>query len=298
MLTQKQIKDRLRGVFGTDAGAIEGSSPYLDQVTLWAIKTGRVSEFTEQNNAMLAGHVWEPHLRNVVYPMLTGDRVRAHHKTIWHKKYKQLGAHIDGRVIGKRKGAEFKTAGLHTEQNWGPSGSDIVPPWYISQIKHYGMVLDIYNWDILCWFKHLDEARLYHFMFTKQDFEELLEKELQFWRYVESDQIPPFNESWSCLKTVQSMHYPSVSGVRKELDDAGKSLMVELAQIKQTIKAEESRLNLCKSNIFEWIGEAEIVTDADDEIVMTAKQQANNTRPIKITRKFNGEQTNVVVEKC
>lgn len=278
MLTDKQIAVRKRGLFGTDASAIEGTNPYYDATMCWGVKTGRISEVVEQNNAMRIGHILEPHIRSEFYPEITGNRVRASHKTLWHPDCPFIGAHIDGKVVGKRIGVEFKTCGLRAEPSWGKPWTDEIPPNYRSQIKHYALVTGLIDWHVACWFKAKDELRVYKVSFNEAELSDLLELEAAFWGMVRSDTPPPVNHTKSCRKAYRRIYPVAMTGESKVATRSAKRHVSQYHKLGNKIEDLQAKRDLAKNNLIAELGECELLVDEEDRVLVTSSNDTNNTR--------------------
>lgn len=133
------LAERLTGIGGSEAAAAVGLSPYKTRDRLWAEKLGLVApEDLSANVAVELGS----RLEDVIADMYAARHSCAVHRvnrTLRHKEYPWMMAHIDRRVVGERTGLECKTAGLvsgRPDPDWG-DGADEVPKSYYIQVQHY-----------------------------------------------------------------------------------------------------------------------------------------------------------------
>ena len=247
MLTDKQIKQRLNGLFGTDASAIEGTNEYFGLHELYKIKRGEVSEQVIPNLAMNLGHAAEAENIQMISKAI-GKKVRRSNRTIWNTKLLCpegrifLGAHIDGKVVGERIIVECKNAHYRTEVKWGEPGSDAIPPNYRSQVKHYclvtGMRKVIVGVILMSWPEH----KIYNLEFTDQEINALYEKEWEFWAKVQQGIEPPVDSTKGCEKAIRKQ-WPRVIDLdaTEVVDENVEKALDELKENKKKFKFKQFR---------------------------------------------------------
>lgn len=199
-------KARLKGIGASEASAIVGCNPYLSNVDLWRIKTGRKQAPDISSNAHVAyGHAAEGPIRELFaldypeYEVTYGgafDMVR-------HPQHPWLFATLDGRLVEretKRRGVyEGKTTEILrsiAKEKW----RDGVPQNYYVQNLHQLLAT---GWDFVVlhaqlkrnWDGEIKSTRQTYFIErqeVKDDLDFLLEKEIEFWEnYVLKDREPP-----------------------------------------------------------------------------------------------------------
>ena len=196
---------RLKGIGASEASAIIGCNPYMSNVDLWKIKTGRKSAPDISSNAHVAyGHAAEGPIRELFaldypeYEVTYGgafDMVR-------HPKYPWLFATLDGRLVERETGRLGVYEGKTTEilrsiakEKW----RDSVPQNYYVQNLHQLLAT---GWDFAVLHAQLKRVWEGEIKSTRQtykiersdvqdDLDFLLEKEIEFWGYVERDECPP-----------------------------------------------------------------------------------------------------------
>lgn len=196
---------RLKGVGASEASAIVGCNPYMSNVDLWKIKTGRnVAPDISSNTHVVYGHAAEGPIRELFaldypeYEVTYGgafDMVR-------HKEYPWLFATLDGRLLEKSTGRLGVYEGKTTEilrsiskEKW----SDGVPQNYYVQNLHQLLAT---GWDFVVLHAQLKRVWNGEIRSTRQtykiersdvldDLNFLLSEEIKFWGYVERDECPP-----------------------------------------------------------------------------------------------------------
>lgn len=203
-LTRKQwLEERKKGIGGSDAAAVLGLNPYMTNVDLWKIKTGRKDQEDISNKPFVKyGTEAEKHLVELFaldFPKY--EVIHSDNDLIRHSDYEFLHASLDGRLIEKdtgRKGIlEIKTTNiLQSMQN--EKWHDGVPQNYFCQVLHY---LNVTGFDFAILKAQLktewqNEIRLTtrHYYFERKDFAEdiefLQQAEIKFWQQVVADTEP------------------------------------------------------------------------------------------------------------
>lgn len=203
-LTREQwLNERKKGIGGSDAAAVLGLNPYMTNVDLWKIKTGRKEqEDISEKPFVKYGTEAEKHLIALFaldFPEY--EVIHTDNDLIRHPKHEFLHASLDGRLIEKATGRrgilEIKTTSiLQSMQN--EKWNDAVPQNYFCQVLHY---LNVTGFDFAILKAQLktewqNEIRLTtrHYYFNRQDFEEdisaLEEAEIKFWQHVMDDTEP------------------------------------------------------------------------------------------------------------
>lgn len=200
------LAERRSGIGGSEASAVIGANPYLTNVELWEIKTGRrIPEDIGDKPYVKYGKEAEKPLREIFkldYPIY---KVTYHEfKLVRNPDYPFIFATLDGeledKISGERGVLEIKTTEILSsmaKENW----RDRVPDNYFIQVLHQILAT---GWSF-AWLKaqlkyvygeqdirHITN----HYRFLRSEYREdldyLLEQEIQFWReYVEADRRPP-----------------------------------------------------------------------------------------------------------
>lgn len=187
---------------GSDAAAIIGLNPYMSNVDLWEIKTGRKQqEDISEKSYVKYGTEAEKHLRELFkldYPEYT--IFYEENNMFLNDAYPWAHASLDGWIKDKDGHTgilECKTTNIlnsHQKEKW----DNRIPDNYYCQILHYFMVTEFkfailkaqlkydYGDDVMCITKHyrIDRAEV------EQDIRYLEKKEKEFWGYVKEDRKP------------------------------------------------------------------------------------------------------------
>ena len=205
-MTRKEwLKERKKGIGGSDAATILGLNPYKDNIKLWEEKTGRrQAEDISEKEYVKYGTNAEDLLRELFKLDYPKYEVRHDENTIIkHPKYPFLFASLDGTLIDKETGEmgilEIKTTNIlqsMQKEKW----KEKIPDNYYCQVLHYLNVTG-YSFVILKAQLKYDfdgEIKLdtRHYKILKEevadDIKMLEEKEIEFWtKYVETGIRPP-----------------------------------------------------------------------------------------------------------
>lgn len=132
-ITPESVKDRVGTLGGSDAAAIMGQSGFSTLMKVFLETIGE-QEPTEQTENMYWGTVFEDNLANR-YMEDTGARLHRVNQRLAHKEHPFVAGHIDRRIVGTKGIWEGKTTGF--TKDWGPAGTDQVPPYVICQVMTY-----------------------------------------------------------------------------------------------------------------------------------------------------------------
>lgn len=197
---------RLNTIGGSDAAAIIGKSPYMSNVDLWRIKTGREQPKDLSNLEIVQyGHDAEPLIRslfaldNPIYAVdYQPDAI------IRNERYPFAHASVDGLLTRKSDKAfgilEIKTATIQSATQAAKWKDGNVPINYLIQVLWYMGVCEA-DFGVICaQLKKTDfkgdmykETRQYYIDRAdhEQDIRFLMLKGETFWRYVTEDKKPP-----------------------------------------------------------------------------------------------------------
>src|SRR5690625_2158227 len=137
MSREDWLKERQKGIGGSDASAILGFNPWKSLFELYIEKrSDKVQEI--DNEAIHWGSVLEDAVAEE-FTRRTGIRVRRRNEIFRHKEHDWMIANIDRDVVGERALLECKTTNAFNLDAWT---GDEIPPAYMCQLQHYMAVLD------------------------------------------------------------------------------------------------------------------------------------------------------------
>jgi len=298
-LTEEQLEERLRMITGSDAGAIEGTSAYTSAYGCWAMKTGRVKDTFKGNNKTKLG-TWLEGFAVQEYEAFSGRKCRMVHRTLRHKKYDFIGGHIDRLVEGDpNRGVECKAVTSDGMGKWLDEDDNlIVPPYYISQVKHYALVTGRMTWDFAAVFTDGRRDPFFKtFEFTKDDIDLYLDRCLKFWEHVQTDTPPDVDGSDATSTTLKQEWRDSDPGQVKVADDSVMTYLTERAGKKEMKEVYHSQMQLMENRLRNFLQNADTIVAPTGEILCTWKQTKKGDRRFNFNFKrehANGEKRNAI----
>ena len=197
---EEWLAARSRRIGGSEAAALVGRHPYMTNVDLWRIKTGRAEPPEVDNPAVRYGTAAEEHVR-ALYALDHPDMTVAYRPyNMWsvpelpfaHASLDGWLKDSDGRLgvyEGKTAIVRSKAAALKWRYK--------VPDNYYCQLLWYMLVTGAVFADLRAYIRGgtdgMGEMRDYHYerRDCAADIRMLQDKAVDFWRYVEDDEEPP-----------------------------------------------------------------------------------------------------------
>lgn len=203
---EEWLKARLQGIGASEASAVIGCNPYMSNVDLWRLKTGRKQAQDISSNAHVQyGHDAEGPLRELFsldYPQFEVSYGGAF-DMVHSPEYPYIFATLDGRLKEKATGRLGVYEGKTTEilrsmqkEKW----KDRIPDNYYVQVIHQliatGWEFAVLNAQMKRVFDGdvRTETRRYFIdrAEVQDDIDYLLAEEVKFWtEYVQKDREPP-----------------------------------------------------------------------------------------------------------
>lgn len=203
---EEWLKARNKFIGGSDASAILGLNPYKSNLDVWREKTGQVvPEDISHKPYVQYGIEAEKHLTALFaldHPQYQVTTYPDKYKVHYHPHHTFVAGTLDGELLdietGREGVLEIKTTeilnSMHREK-W----NEQIPDNYYIQCLHY-LLATGFDFAILkAQLKTVypDDVRLNtrHYYLERSEVQEdldyLLEKEIDFWRYVQSGEMPP-----------------------------------------------------------------------------------------------------------
>lgn len=197
------LANRMKGVGGSEISAVIGCNPYMDNVTLWKIKTGQiVPDDISDKPFVKYGTNAEHHLRELFkldFPEYSVGYEE--NNSFFNPKYPWARASLDGWLTDEngRKGIlEIKTTEIlqsMQKEKWNKQ----IPQNYYCQVLFYMAVLEadfaILKAQLKTVFDGVPYLQTKHYPIERSDVEEdikyLMQEGERFWQYVESGKMPP-----------------------------------------------------------------------------------------------------------
>lgn len=200
------LKARLQGIGASEASAVIGCNPYMSNVDLWRLKTGRKQAQDISSNAHVQyGHDAERPLRELFaldYPRYEVSYGGAF-DMVHHPEHPFIFATLDGRLKEKATGRLGVYEGKTTEilrsmqkEKW----KDRIPDNYYVQVIHQliatGWEFAVLNAQMKRVFDGDVRTETRRYIIeraeVRDDIDYLLAEEIKFWtEYVQKDREPP-----------------------------------------------------------------------------------------------------------
>lgn len=197
------LKNRRVAIGGSEIAAVIGCNPYMDNVTLWEIKTGRrqATDISDKPYVQY-GTQAEAYLRELFrldFPQYKVDYVE--NNSFRNDRYPWAQASLDGWLTdqdGRRGILEIKTSdvlsSMHKERWRGA-----IPQNYYCQVLFYMAVMEadfaVLKAQLKTEFNGVPYLQTKHYKIERADVEDdidyLMEKGAEFWLYVQADTCPP-----------------------------------------------------------------------------------------------------------
>lgn len=286
--------DRRNSIGGSDVAAILGLSKWKTPVDVWLEKRSEDPIPEVDKIALRFGQFAEEFVAQE-YSRKVGLKVQKHNRLLVHPEYPFLTGNVDRLVIpaGQKIAAfreeirtdrllECKTSSAHMAGEWGESGTDEIPLYYLTQV-HWYMMLTGCRWADVAVLIGNNDFRVYH---IPTDFglqEMMLKKTVEFWeQYVIGGGIPP-------AVTAEDINrlYPVAKRQEIEANEILISQFDELLISKSAIKTREKNKESLEMKIKEFMGEKDTLTH-NGQVIATWRADKNSRRTLRIYERMVG----------
>src|SRR5690625_4305874 len=251
MSREEWLRERKKGIGGSDASAILGFNPWKSAFELYIDKT---SDHVEEidNEAIHWGNVLEDVVAEE-FTRRTGKKVRRRNQTFIHKEHDFMIANIDRDVVGERALLECKTTNAFNTEAWE---DEQIPPAYMCQLQHYMAVLDyekayiavLIGGQKFIW-KEIDR--------DDEFIELMIEHEKDFCEINVLKEVPPEIDGSKSASELMKQMYPEDNGETITLNDDAEMLIEAIESIKAEVKEKQSLQKEYENKLKLMIGEAE-----------------------------------------
>lgn len=208
---EEWLQNRKNGIGGSEISAVIGANPYLSNVDLWRLKTGRKEPSDISDKACVKyGQQAEMHLRGLFrldYPQYSVDYVD--NNSFTNSRYEWALASLDGWLTdqdGRSGILEIKTTEILNPAQWDKWGGKYpkpgemqIPQNYYCQCLFYMAVKEADFCVLVAQIKYIEDGemkkqtRQYKIerIEVQEDIEYLMLKGSEFWQYVKADKQPP-----------------------------------------------------------------------------------------------------------
>ena len=247
------LKDRQKGIGGSDAGAIMGVNKWKTAFQVYVEKTEDINEVQETSEAAY----WGSNLEELVakeFTRRTGKKVRRDNRHLVHKDYPFMIGNIDRRIVGENSILECKTTSAFGAKDW--EGEEI-PPSYILQCQHYMAITeaDKCYMAVLIGGQKFLMKEIYR---DKELIDLIIAAEKDFWTQHVEKRIPPeLDGSYAADKYLKGKYPKTNSSLEVGLKAEYKEKISKYIRLRDNIKALEEEAKTIENNIKHQLGEAE-----------------------------------------
>lgn len=250
-------RDRHLYIGSSDAAAAMNLSPWQTAVDLWLEKRGASPPF-EGNAATRWGKLLEPLLRQE-YAEQTRRAVYLPQERLVHPEVTFIAAHPDG-ITDDGRLLELKTA--RSAEDWGEPGGDEIPTPYTIQVQHQLMVTQLPVADVAVLVGGSD-FRLYEVPADRELQGDILEAEVEFWRFVEQGIQPPLDFSAPHVLAVVRKLYPGTNGQTVDADESCIKAREELETAKELLEASTEARDAALARLLYFMQDAALLRFPD-----------------------------------
>lgn len=256
------LKERQKGIGGSDVGAILGVNPYKTAYDVWMEKISPEPIEIEDNQSMKAGRMLEKAVADW-FAEETGMSV-SESETIHHPEKPYLIANID-RLLTNENGEkgilECKTASGYAADTWDTE----IPLIYYLQLQHYMYVLNV-KWGYVAILVDGRDFKYYRYERDDELLNQIIPKLEAFWSHVQDGTPPPAQNADDIIK-----QYPQDSGKTVTAVSHIEQAIEELKSLKAQIKELENQKNKVEFIIKEYMGDAAVLVNEDGVPLATWK---------------------------
>ena len=242
------LKQRSKGLGGSDAGAVVGLNPYKSAYTLWAEKTGQISNVVEENEAIRLGNDLEDYVAKR-FAEQENKRIKRSSYCYQSKEFPFMRANVDRLIVGENSALECKTANPFKD---GDYSNDIIPPTYYCQCLHY---MAVCGFDRIYLAVLVFQKGFYTYVIDRgneaveADIRALIKAESEFWKLVEDGTAPDVDGSESTAQTLKQLHKDELKTVfdLTEYDDK----LDEIQELKEQQKELKTRQKTLENELKE-----------------------------------------------
>lgn len=273
-LTAENIENRKKGIGASEAAIVMGLNANISPYQLWLIKTGRTQpEDLSKVPQVYWGNIHEESIAQH-YAKVMNCNVRRMTSTIFHKEHEFMLCHIDRKIEGMKKILECKFA-MFARDDWGMTGTDIIPLSYIVQVQYQLAVTGYQEADLAVLIGGYD-YRQYPFKRDEELIAKITEEVSEFWKCVENDTPPRLRD-----RADAEIAYPFSNGNFKEAEP---QIIKAIDQFRE-IRAKGKDLDAQKEKLSDEL--TLFLKDSDgikiqDQVLATWKPTAKGNRVLRV----------------
>ncbi len=281
MALSSEIQERRRkGISATDAAPILGQSPWKSPADVWLEK--KKPELIEQKESSFL--YWGIRLEQTIaeeYAKVTCQDLEPS-KLCVNPKIPWLMCSPDRIIKGKKKGVECKTTSDRNAYQWGPTGTDRVPQYYLIQCFHSMMATGIKEWDLAVLIGGND-FRIYHLFADKELMLTMYQQEEEFFRrFIAGNETPKFDWGKSVAEFVRKKYPQQEEGKVFSVDDHGdeilKQALIDLISARESKATVEKIEETQKTLVQAYMGTHETISWLSKNIEATWKKNKDSIK--------------------
>lgn len=247
------LKERQKGIGGSDVGAIMGVNRWKSPFEIYVDKTEDITEVKESGELSYWGNTLEEVVARE-FSIRTGKRVRKDNRQLVHKTHKFMMGNIDRRIVGENALLECTTVNAFRSKEW--DGEEI-PPSYILQCQHYMEVMGSDN----CYIAALIGGQKFIYKKIERDDElisMIVEAEKDFWINHVEKRIPPKLDGSEAASKYLSKTFKNIDkSLEVNLKAEYMNKINEYLNIKNQMKNFDETLKTIENNLKNELGNAE-----------------------------------------
>lgn len=260
---EKWLEMRKGTIGGSEIATILGLNPYSTPLQLWLEKTGKEDRGSFENDAMWLGTQLEPVVAQL-YQRKTGKVIKRADFLAIKKGAEFASATPDYVTEDESAPIEIKTCGVKSMYKWEDSVPDVAHAQLMWQLG----VCDWPAGTVACLPANSPEKFIYkEFPYDPNLFDFMLEKAAAFMQMVKSDTPPPARAQDADILAARALQKrakgedlplkelpltDSLLGLMCEYDGA----TTALSNYKKSVKLTEERLEVCRVELLQLIGDA------------------------------------------
>lgn len=249
------VRERRRGIGGSDVSAICGLNPWKSALTVFLEKKGEVPE-EEDNDRMMFGRLLEPVIA-AVFAERTGLKVQKRNAILCHPKNTWALANIDRLIIDQENGdgvLEIKTTSEYNKESWE---DEHIPDMHLVQLQWYLYITGLaYGWFCTL----AGGQKLYHTRIERDDsiLEHLVRICGEFWDNLQKGIPPAADGSAASTKVINLLYPEAVPAKRIHLPFEAHEWLAAYEQHKAGEKAAKELKDEAANKVKAVLGDAEI----------------------------------------
>jgi putative phage-type endonuclease len=249
------LKERQRGIGGSDVGAILGLNNWKSSFQVYLDKTEEITEasIAEEKESAYWGHALEDLIAKE-FTNRTGKKVRRENRMLVSKNHGFMVANIDRRVVGENAILECNTTSVYSKTQWE---QEEVPPTQLLQYQHYLAVTEaekcyvaiLIGGQKFAWKEIIRDENLINM---------LIKEEKDFWENHVKKRVPPSLDGSLGAEIYLKAKYPKANSdleINFEAEYINK--ISNYFALKETIKEIEEQIRLFENTMKNRLGEAE-----------------------------------------